>query len=209
MGNEGSETESAAEERGDGGEENLEAHEEAVLRLAAASSDPGGRISREDHQAIREALGRALRRPFPGEDIDDAVDEAIVRFITAVSRGRVDVGGNPAGYLYRIARRVMLDTIARRAESPMEDVGDRSDPATLEQLCAVEDAAQIEWMFSRLRALRDVEARRVLAAARDLAAIGREVTVRSVAERAELPPTTTWRALKRIRALLADEVLDQ
>lgn len=108
---------------------------------------------------------------------------------------------NPDAYLLRIARNAAVDLLRVQREDPGE-VPDFDDPRPLEAFSSVVEADLVEWLFRRLRAARDVEARRVLAAARDLTYAGDQPTVRSVAERAEMSPSSAYRAVLRLRALL-------
>jgi hypothetical protein len=69
-------------------------------------------------------------------------------------------------------------------------------------LARIEDAGLIRAVHEELRARRDVPGRRVLAAARDLAYHGRELSVAAVARQGELDEFTAWRAMARVRILV-------
>jgi hypothetical protein len=134
-------------------------------------------------------------------DLDNVADEAITRFLVACIEGRVDEARNPDAYLLRIARNAAVDLLRVQREDPGE-VPDFDDPRPFDAFATVVSSDLVEWLFCRLRSARDVEARRVLAAARDLAYAGDQPTIRSVAERSEITPSSTYRAVLRIRAVL-------
>lgn len=177
-------------------------YREALAALIqAAGGDPGVRLSRVQHQAVRSRVRDFLRDKVSASDVDDVADEAVSRFLVALMNGQVNLKRNPDAYLLRTAERIGIDILRRRREDPVE-VADFSDRRLLDGFVAVDDTDLINWMFSKLRAARDVEARKVLAAARDLADLGERATVRSVSERTGTPPSTVYRAVLRLRALL-------
>ena len=72
--------------------------------------------------ALRRYLGRFFRRP---QDVDDLLQETFVRAYAAEARGPILM---PRAYLFRVAKHVSLNEIARRKNSDTHSVEDFDDP---------------------------------------------------------------------------------
>lgn len=185
-------------------------YQEALATLIAAAGGEPGRLSGAQHHALRSRVRAFLSKQFNGGvDVDDLADEAITRFLVACNEGQVDSRRNPDAYLLRIAKNAALGVLRDQREEDVGDVQDFDDPTVLDAFAAITTTELIDWLFTQLRAARDVESRRVLAAARDIAYAGSQPSVRSVAKRAEIPVTSTYRAVLRIRALLASAEVER
>jgi RNA polymerase sigma factor (sigma-70 family) len=83
------------------------------------------RILAEYHaskDALRRYLGRFFRRP---QDVEDVLQEVFVRAYAAEARGPILL---PKAYLFRAAKHVALNEIARRKNSATDSVEDFDDP---------------------------------------------------------------------------------
>ena len=151
-----------------------------------------------------------MSRQFAGTvDVDDVADEAITRFLVACIEGRVESGRNPDAYLLQIAKNTALGVLRHRREERLDEDRESDDPRMVDAFTAIAATDLVDWLFTQLRAARDIDARRALSAALDIASAGEVPSVRSVARRADMPPTTTYRALLRIRALLASTEVER
>lgn len=72
--------------------------------------------------ALRRYLGRFFRRP---PDVEDLLQETFVRAYAAEARGPILM---PRAYLFRVAKHVSLNEIARRKNSDTHSVEDFDDP---------------------------------------------------------------------------------
>ena len=72
--------------------------------------------------ALRRYLGRFFRRP---QDVEDFLQETFVRAYAAEARGPILM---PRAYLFRVAKHVSLNEIARRKNSATDSVEDFPDP---------------------------------------------------------------------------------
>lgn len=72
--------------------------------------------------ALRRYLGRFFRRP---QDVEDFLQETFVRAYAAEARGPILM---PRAYLFRVAKHVSLNEIARRKNSATDSVEDFDDP---------------------------------------------------------------------------------
>lgn len=72
--------------------------------------------------ALRRYLGRFFRRP---QDVEDLLQETFVRAYAAEARGPILM---PRAYLFRVAKHVSLNEIARRKNSDTHSVEDFDDP---------------------------------------------------------------------------------
>lgn len=73
--------------------------------------------------ALRRYLGRFFRRQ---QDVDDQLQEVFVRAYAAETRGATIL--LPRAYLFRVAKHVALNEIARRKNSETTSVEDFADP---------------------------------------------------------------------------------
>lgn len=72
--------------------------------------------------ALRRYLGRFFRR---SQDVEDMLQEVFVRAYAAEARGPILL---PRAYLFRVAKHVSLNEIARRKNSETQSVEDFADP---------------------------------------------------------------------------------
>lgn len=72
--------------------------------------------------ALRRYLGRFFAR---SQDVEDMLQEVFVRAYAAEARGPILL---PRAYLFRVAKHVALNEIARRKNSATESVEDFADP---------------------------------------------------------------------------------
>jgi RNA polymerase sigma factor (sigma-70 family) len=72
--------------------------------------------------ALRRYLGRFFAR---SQDVEDALQEVFVRAYAAEARGPILL---PRAYLFRVAKHVALNEIARRKNSATDSVEDFPDP---------------------------------------------------------------------------------
>jgi RNA polymerase sigma factor (sigma-70 family) len=79
-----------------------------------------------EFEASKTALRRYLSRFFArSQDIEDALQEVFVRAYSAEARGPILL---PRAYLFRVAKHVSLNEIARRKTSATDSVEDFDDP---------------------------------------------------------------------------------
>lgn len=79
-----------------------------------------------EFEAGKPALRRYIARFFSrAQDIDDTLQETFVRACAAETRGPILL---PRAYLFRVAKHVALNKIARRKNSATESVEDFPDP---------------------------------------------------------------------------------
>ncbi len=79
-----------------------------------------------EFEASKTSLRRYLSRFFArAQDIEDALQEVFVRAYSAEARGPILL---PRAYLFRVAKHVSLNEIARRKNSATDSVEDFPDP---------------------------------------------------------------------------------
>ncbi len=90
-----------------------------------------------------EALRAYLRRAFPiVTDLDNVVQEALVRVLQAHQAGRVD---NARGYLFTTARHIALNLMRRRDIIPMESVAEMEDLRIIHDEPSVSDQVSLKF----------------------------------------------------------------
>ncbi|MFH8221581.1 sigma factor [Streptomyces sp. NPDC018057] len=183
----------------EGDSEPLDAAEEVAL--ADALRNVTGELPR---LLSRRALGR--------EDTRDLVQEALARFVAAATKGLVDPGRSPAGYLMRIAMNLVADG-ARSAPDPvpLADLGPVLDAgialpaaagagpdAVARLIDSLGSRAAVREALARAHRAGDHLVLEVVAAWLDLAAeTGTVPGSRAVAERVGVSKTSVANALKR------------
>lgn len=85
------------------------------------------------HARLRRYLGRLLKRP---EDVDDVAQEAFVKVLEAGSKGEIYYY---QAYLYRTARNLALNSLARKSNLLVDYIEDFSDPDVLMGSTMLED----------------------------------------------------------------------
>ena len=82
-----------------------------------------------EFEASKPALRRYLSRFFSrAQDIEDSLQEVFVRAFAAEARGPILL---PRAYLFRVAKHVSLNEIARRKNSATQSMEDFDDPAVV------------------------------------------------------------------------------
>jgi RNA polymerase sigma factor (sigma-70 family) len=172
-----------------------------------------------------EELAHLMKR-VPAEERMTALLEAAAPVVTATVRRMVgdahdtaDVSQEALIHLFRrfdswdpergsfhawvraISRNVAIDHLRRRGRS-RERLQNEVEADTPSYLARIEDAELIRSVYEELRARGDVAGRRALAAARDLAYLGQDLSIAAIAREAELTESTTRRALDRVRLLV-------
>ncbi|MET9925465.1 MULTISPECIES: sigma factor [unclassified Streptomyces] len=168
--------------------------------LAAALSHVTASLPRMLSARVREA----------GRDPQDVSQEALERFITAASTGRVDPDGSPAGYLMTIAMNVVRDALRSGPDPiPLDSRAPAFDaevnPVTklLDELAS---ADSVRRALALAHAEGDQMVLDVIAAWLDLAhRNGMEPTSRAVAQEVGISKTTVANALLRFRRYLGEQ----
>ncbi len=179
----------------------------AVLALMAALAS-GERLDDAQLAVLLKGLGRFLRFRFPAlgrEDVVDAVNEGLVRFIAAVREGRVDPGGRPAGYLTRTAENAALDRLRQRSrEAPtLDDVDElESSDAPLDALLdLLTSQAIVLELMATARDRGEHELNVLIEAYRNLAEHGSTPTLRQLGAALGVSHTEIHRRLERLAIL--------
>lgn len=167
----------------------------------------GSREERPSEQMIAgvsAVLRASVRRRFPpgvGIDIEDIVQDALVRFLVAARSGRLDCA-NSTGYLIVTARNAAIDSQRRRTASvPLDlvhedDLTAETDPA----IEAVLEADAFDSALANAAVAGDHFLVRVAATARDLLeGEGRMPSTRRLAEALGVSHTTVAQALRQLR----------
>ncbi|MFC4327605.1 sigma factor [Streptomyces andamanensis] len=167
--------------------------------------------------ALRNVTGDLPRmlshRAVPdGEDPRDFVQEVLARFVAAATKGLVDPGRSPSGYLLRIASNLMVDGVRSAPDPvPLADLGPVLDSGAALPAAAGTGPDAVARLIDSLgsrAAVREGLARayragdhlvlEVVAAWLDLAAeTGAVPGSRAVAERVGVSKTSVANALKR------------
>ncbi len=162
-------------------------------------------------QAIEPMVGVIVRRTvgssfLSSSDVADVTQDALVRIFIGFASWDPD-RGHFSTWCFAVARHVAFDSMRRLRKHSGELLRAELVDVELEPapyLAQVEDAALIRSVHETLRLRRDIAGRRVLAAARDLAHRGDDLTAAAIAREAELDESTARRALKRVRLLLQE-----
>lgn len=111
------------------------------------------------HTRLKRYLSRLLRRP---EDVEDVAQESFLKVLEAGSKGEIRY---PQAYLYRTARNLAFNSLARKDNKIVDSIEDFLDPDVLQQSAPLEDdvAAQRRFeLFCRAAAELPEQCRRVL-----------------------------------------------
>ncbi|MEV6598025.1 hypothetical protein AB0M36_14255 [Actinoplanes sp. NPDC051346] len=88
-----------------------------MLRMVRALLETDGEVPTDSFQegfsALRDYLSRRFSTQLGRGDIEDLAAEAITQFLDAARRGLLVAGGNPTGYLLRIAMNNGFATVKR------------------------------------------------------------------------------------------------
>jgi len=115
--------------------------------------------SKELHTRLKRYLSRLLRR---AEDVEDIAQESFLKVLEAGSKGEIRY---PKAYLYRTARNLAFNSLARKSNTVVDSIEDFLDPDVIHQSTALEDdvAAQRRFeLFCRAAAELPEQCRRVL-----------------------------------------------
>lgn len=108
---------------------------------------------------LKRYLGRILKRP---EDVDDIAQESFFRVLEAGSKGKIEY---PKAYLYRTARNLALNSLARKSSQLEDYIEDLPDPDVLGEGLSLEDHVMAQKrfeLFCRATAELPEQCRRVL-----------------------------------------------
>lgn len=179
----------------------------AVLALIA-SLDNGTVFKDAELGILVQGLGRFLRARFQTlnrDDVVEAVNDAVVRFIAAVREGKVDQRARPAAYLTRIASNAAVDLLRLRSHevSDVEAIDEEpADDAALEALVeALSSKALVIQLMAIAKDRGEHELNLLIAAYRNLAQPGKTPTLRQLAAELGLSHTEVRRQLDRLAAL--------
>jgi RNA polymerase sigma-70 factor (ECF subfamily) len=106
-------------------EPGVEEHDDELIR----------RVGAGDHEAFRRLVDRHLARvvAFAGRTLgdraaaEDVAQETMLRLWTSAARWR-PTGARLGTWLYRVARNLCLDRLARHREAPLDDAPEPPDP---------------------------------------------------------------------------------
>ncbi|MGD0165882.1 MAG: sigma-70 family RNA polymerase sigma factor [Gaiellaceae bacterium] len=177
--------------------------------VAALLKNEGTFESRE-MQVVVNGLSRYLLATvidLNHDDLAETIQLSLVEFLEAVRAGRVDKERSPAGYLIRLARWRALDFVRGRArhEVPTADLEPEEEDADVatEALAALSSEEQIALLLrhNRLEGRHDLNA--VVRAWLDLADFGGTPTVRAVAAKLGIAPSTVSARLAQLREILS------
>jgi RNA polymerase sigma factor (sigma-70 family) len=182
----------------------------AVLALMA-SLESGEPLEDAQLAVLLQGLGRFLGARFSAlgrEDVVDAVNDALVRFIAAVREGRVDPDRRPAGYLTRIAENAALDRLRQQARetTDFDDVQEReSEEAPLDALLnLLTSQAMVLELMAAARDRGEHELNMLIEAFLNLAEHGARPTLRELGAALGVSHTEIHRRLERLAAMASE-----
>jgi hypothetical protein len=186
------------------------AFDEAVVALLdAVEHGEGDAFTGAALDVIVQGLGRFLRASFPGlprEDVVDAVDEALLRFIVAAREGKIDRQARPAAYLTTIASHNAVDVLRRQQgeqavepEEIEEAVGDDDSFENLDRLLS--DRETILTLMQRARDSGQHELNELMQCWLDMDFAGQKPTLRDLGAHLQISHTEVRRRLDRLAQL--------
>lgn len=180
--------------------------EEYAQDLALGLHDAGHlRADGELVAAVEQTVRDVIRPVIGGDELDDLVQEALLRISIRFQRWNPDKGTFPA-WAATVARNLAVDCVRRNKDAALalgEEVWSSSGDADY-VLATVDDDDLIDSVIDRLMARRDTQALKVLAVIRDLVEAGQRPTHPAVATAAHVSESTVRRALGRIRAAVRE-----
>jgi RNA polymerase sigma factor (sigma-70 family) len=187
----------------------------AVLALMAAL-ESGEPLDEARLAVLLQGMGRFLRSRFNTlgrEDVVDAVNEGLVRFIAAVRDGRVDPDRRPAGYLTRTAENAALDRLRQQARetTAFEDVPEpESEDAPLDALVnLLASQAIVLGLMAAARDRGEHELNVLIEEFLNLAEHGARPTLRALGAALGVSHTEIHRRLERLASLASEETTDE
>jgi DNA-directed RNA polymerase specialized sigma24 family protein len=185
--------------------------EAAVIRLLD-SLEGEASFAADEFRTVALSLTRYLRATagsLTEDEIIDVRDLALLVFIEAGRAGRVDRTQSPAGYLITIARTRARDQLstARRHDVPLEELPEEIAGGT-DPVLALDQILVGERIVELIRANRERGSHylnALIAAWLDLSESGRRPTLRALAARLQVAPSTVSEWMAQLAALLADQ----
>ncbi len=101
----------------------------AARRLVDALAR-GAHPDPDDYHAVQRDLDRQLAdryRSLNASDRGDVISDALLKVMGAAQRGRIDMAGNPAGYLWRTVENRAKDAVREPRLEPLNEVGELCD----------------------------------------------------------------------------------
>jgi len=120
-------------------------------------------------------LGRILKRP---EDVEDIAQESFMRVLEAGSKGKIEY---PKAYLYRTARNLAFNALARKSNQLEDYIEDLPDPDVIGEGLSLEDQVMAQKrfeLFCRATAELPEQCRRVMILCRVYGLSQKEVSER-------------------------------
>jgi DNA-directed RNA polymerase specialized sigma24 family protein len=183
--------------------------DEAVIALLDMIERGEGTFYGLELEVIMQGLGRLVGSRFSSltrEDVVDAVNEALARFIAAAREGKVDRSRNPAAYLTAIALNFAIELRRRQRAEQL------AEPEEIERAAGGEDPLQdfIQLLSDRqtilelMRRARDSgqhELNDLIRCWRDLVSVGETPTLRELGICLGISHTEVRRRLDRLAKL--------
>lgn len=160
--------------------------------------------------AVRPVVLRFVRRLVRSHDAEDVGQDALIRIVEGFDTWSPERGAFMP-WMSAVVRNAATDHLRRSGardvhrgpEFETEGVEqDSADDETSRYLASIDDRSLVRSVHEALRRRRDVNGRRVLAAARDLAVAGENLTIVAISSEAEISESTTRRALRRVRSIV-------
>jgi DNA-directed RNA polymerase specialized sigma24 family protein len=181
--------------------------DEAVHRLKELV-EGRGEASSNDLEVVVKALERFVRGAYPGiaHEAADVAEEAVVRFVQAIRRGRLDENRSPAAYLITIARNEAVSRLRSPRREPVSTLPVQEDPLLYGFLERQAARSDVESAWQKARRRQDTTVLRVVSSWLDLAAqLGRRPTSREVGRKAAVSHTAVRQALERFRSYFPEQ----
>jgi DNA-directed RNA polymerase specialized sigma24 family protein len=178
---------------------------DAVSELLDAL-DTGTALDAGSFEALLASLTRYVQATVPSlerEEAVDSIDAALLEFIEAASTGTVERAASPAGLLLRLTHSRAVDLARRRHRQDLPlDERDLAEPDDPDPLDAIASEEEVTALMRDLAAAGRHELNDVLRAWLDISERYGRATVRSVAARIGVDPSTVSRRLSEVREWL-------
>lgn len=138
---------------------------------------------------LKAYLGRILKRP---EDVEDIAQESFIRVLEAGSKGKIEY---PKAYLYRTARNLAFNALAKKSNQLEDFIEDLPDPSVIGEELTLEDQVMAQKrfeLFCRAAAELPEQCRRVLILCRVYG-----LSMREVSERLDISVSTAEKHLAK------------
>jgi len=155
-------------------------------------------------RSLLSALTRYLRVTVPTlerHEVVDVIDGAVLEFIEVARRGRIDRASSPAGFLIRLTHRRGIDLArtSRRHDLPLSEEREEGGTGADDLLNSITGEEEVAALMGEIRLAGRHELNQVIRAWLDDADRFGAATVRSVADRLGVSPSTVSRRLSEIR----------